>query len=132
MFDGVDQTFRAAVHVAGGLAPFDHRVFTQRCVAGNKIEGGFAKFVAEFFELVGEVAEAGIRNEATDTSQEREAGAFDGRLHPGLDQRECRERVARDEAFVTELDKPVGDVCGIKAEVFGIEPLATAPVTDGC
>ncbi len=31
-----------------------------------------------------------------------------------------------------ELDEPVGDVCGIEAKVFGIEPLASAPVTDRC
>jgi hypothetical protein len=41
------------------------------------------------------------------------------------------ERVAWDEPFVAELDQPVGDVCGIKAEVFGVESFATAPVTDG-
>jgi hypothetical protein len=32
---------------------------------------------------------------------------------------------------VTELDEPVGYVCGIKAEVFGAELFATSPVTDG-
>jgi hypothetical protein len=32
---------------------------------------------------------------------------------------------------VTELDKSVGNVCGIEAEVFGVEAFATAPVTDG-
>ncbi len=32
---------------------------------------------------------------------------------------------------MTELDQPVGDVRGIKPEVFGIEPLTTPPVTDG-
>ena len=76
-------------------------------------------------------AEPGIGNEATDASQEWEAGAFDGGLHPGFDQGEGRERIARDQTFVTELNETVGDVCGIESEVFGIEPLATAPVTDG-
>ena len=88
LFDGGDQVFGAAVHVAGGLAPFDHRVFTQRRVAGDEVERGFAEFVAEFVELVGEIAEARIGNEAADASQEREAGAFDGGLHPGFDQGE--------------------------------------------
>ena len=32
---------------------------------------------------------------------------------------------------MTELDESVGNVCGIKPEVFGAEFLATAPVTDG-
>ena len=41
------------------------------------------------------------------------------------------ERVTRNEAFVTELDEPFRNVCGIKPEVFGTEFLATAPVTDG-
>ena len=31
---------------------------------------------------------------------------------------------------MTELDQPVADIGGIKAEVFGIETLAPAPVTD--
>jgi hypothetical protein len=76
-------------------------------------------------------AEARVGNEAADASQEREAGAFDGGLHPGFDQGECLERVARDQAFVTELDEPVGDVCGIEPEVFGLSFLQPAPVTDG-
>jgi hypothetical protein len=48
-----------------------------------------------------------------------------------LDQRERRQGLARDEPFVTELDQPVADVGGIEAEVFGVEALAAAPVTDG-
>ena len=32
---------------------------------------------------------------------------------------------------MTELDEPVGNMCGIKPEVFGVEAFATAPVTDG-
>ncbi len=59
----------------------------------------------------------------------RERAAYG--LHPGLDQGEGRERVARDQAFMTGLDETVGDVCGIEPEVFGIEPLAAAPVADG-
>ena len=75
-------------------------------------------------QAFGEIAEPGIGDEAADASQERKAGTFDGGLHPGFDQGEGLERVARDGAFVTELDQPVGNVCGIKSEVFGIEPLA--------
>ena len=131
MLDGGDQAFGAAVEVASCLAPFGHCGFAQRRIASYEVQCGIAKLVAEFVELVGEITEAGVRNEASDTAQEREAGAFDGGLHPGFDQGEGRERVTRDEAFVTKLDESVGNVSGIKAEVFGIEAFATAPVTDG-
>ena len=131
LFDGGDQAFGAAVHVAGGFAPFGERGFAQRAVACHEVERGLAELVAEFFDTVGQLAQARVGNEASDAAQEREAGAFDGGLHPGFDEREGLERVARDEAFVTKLDEPVGDVCGIKPEVLGIEPLATAAVTDG-
>ena len=33
--------------------------------------------------------------------------------------------------LLTELDEPVGDVGGIRPEVFRVEAFATAPVTDG-
>ena len=131
LLDGVDQSLGAAVHVAGGLAPFDHRVFTQRCVASDEVECGFAKFIAELFELVGEVTEARVGNKATDATQEREAGAFDGGIGSGFNESECREGIARDEPLVAELDETIADMGGIEPEVFGIEAFATAPLTDG-
>ena len=64
-------------------------VVTQWGVAGDEVERGFAELVAEFVELVGEIAKSGIRNKASDATQEREAGAFDSRVGAGLDQGEC-------------------------------------------
>ena len=32
---------------------------------------------------------------------------------------------------MSELDETVGNVCGIKPQIFGAEFLATAPVSDG-
>jgi hypothetical protein len=129
--DGMDQSLGAAVEVLGGFPPFAHRVVPQRAVAGHEVEGRLPELVAEFLDSIGQLAEAWVGNVAADASQEREARSFNGRLDPGLDQGEGLERVTRDEAFVTELDEPVGDMSRIEAEVLWTEFLAPAPITDG-
>jgi hypothetical protein len=115
LVDAVLAAVDGGEHFAGevrGFAPFDHGGLAQRAVAGDKIECSVAEFVEEFVELVGQLTEARVQNETPDATQEREAGAFDRGLHPGLDQGEGLQRVARDEA--------VGDVCRIEPEVFRI------------
>jgi len=66
-----------------------------------------------------------------ESSQERKARTFDCGLNPGLDQGEGLQGITRDQALVTELDEPDGNVCGIKPEIFRVAALANAPVSDG-
>src|SRR6478609_374954 len=106
----MDQALGTSIEMKRCLAPFGHGLVAQRTVARHEIEGGFTELVAEVFKAIGKIAKAGVRDEAGDASQEREARTFDRGLHPGFDQGEGRERVARDEAFVTKLNESVGDV----------------------
>ena len=114
----------------GCFAPFDQRVFPEGRVAGDEVERGLAELVAEFVEAIGQTDEPGIRDEASDATEKREACAFDHGVSTRFDEREGRECFAWDEALVTELDEPVTHGGRVEPEVFGLEAFAPAPVTD--
>jgi hypothetical protein len=52
-------------------------------------------------------------------------------LDAGFDQGEGLQRITRNQAFVAELGEPVGDVGGIKPEVFGVELCGAGPMLRG-
>ena len=71
------------------------------------VERGFTELIAEFVEAIGQSAESGVRDEAGDASEKREARAFDHGVSPRFDECEGRERFTWDESLVTELDETV-------------------------
>ena len=77
-------------------------------------------------------AEAGVGHVAADPAEERKAGAFHGGLHPGFDEGERLQGIARDEALVTELDEPVGNVRGIQPEFLSRGTVFPITGTSAC
>ena len=107
-----------------------HRPVAQWTVAGDEIERRVAELVAQLVEPLGERGQPGIGHEAGDAPEEGERRVLHQRVRAGFDEGEGGQGLARHEPLVAELDEPFADLRGIEAEVFGIEPLAPAPVTD--